>query len=77
MITAAKLVLAVLLFGESVLLHCRQGKHRSGGFCILILALLRGTDIDSALELCSKRPGLMPRDWRIVQQVLVRMAYQR
>ena len=50
MITAVKLVLAALMFGEDVLLHCRQGKHRSGGFCILILALLLGTDIDSALE---------------------------
>ena len=36
MITAVKLVLAALMFGEGVLLHCRQGKHRSGGFCILI-----------------------------------------
>ena len=50
MIMAVKLVLAAMMFGESVLLHCRQGKHRSGGFCVLILALLRGTDIDSALD---------------------------
>ena len=44
-----KLVLAALMFGKSVLLHCRQGKHRSGGFCVLILALLRGTGIKYAL----------------------------
>ena len=60
MIVAAKLVLAALMFGVSVLLHCRQGKHRSDGFCVLILALLLGTDIDSALEFYfSKRPDLM------------------
>ena len=46
------------MFGESALLHCRQGKHHSGGFCVLILALLLGIDIDSALEFYfSRRPG--------------------
>jgi hypothetical protein len=40
MVTAVKLVLAALMFGEKVLLHCRQGKHRSGAFCVLMSALL-------------------------------------
>ena len=57
MITAAKLVLAALMFGESALLHCRQGKRHSGGFCVLILALLLGTDIDSALEVYFQAAG--------------------
>ena len=35
--------IAALVFGENVLLHCRQGKHRSGAFCILMLALLMGS----------------------------------
>ena len=72
MITAVKLVLAALMFGENALLHCRQGKHRSGAFCVLILALLRGTEIASALEFYwSRRPDLEPRDKGIVEKVLV------
>ena len=78
MITAVKLVLAALMFGESALLHCRQGKHRSGAFCVLILALLRGTEIASALAFYwSRRPDLEARDWRKVENILVQKNYQR
>ena len=78
MMTAVKLVLAALMFGENVLLHCRQGKHRSGAFSVRILALLRGTDLGAALDFYfSRRPDLTPRDRRIVQQILDRMKYQR
>ena len=76
MSTTVKLVLAALVFGESVLLHCRQGKHRSGALCVLILALLRGTGIDAALEFYfAKRSGFRNRDWYIVRSILDRMTY--
>ena len=39
MITAVKLVLVALMFGEGVLLHCRQGRHCSGAFRALIMVL--------------------------------------
>lgn len=36
---AVKLVLIAVLFGESILIHCRQGKHRSGAFgCFVCLS---------------------------------------
>jgi hypothetical protein len=51
MVTAVKLVLAALMFGETVLLHCRQGKHLSGVLCILMLALLSGSSIEAAVDI--------------------------
>ena len=70
------LVLAALMFGEHVLLHCRQGRHRSGAFCALILALLRGTGIDAALEFYfANRSDLRNRDWYIMRSISDRMTY--
>ena len=67
MVTAVKLVLAALMFGENVLLHCRQGKHRSGALCILMLALLSGSSIGAAVDIyMSKRGDLCNHDRRIV-----------
>ena len=40
MTVALWLVLTGLLMGEDVLVHCRQGKHRSGVFCLLVMVLL-------------------------------------
>ena len=78
MVAAVKLVLAALMFGENVLLHCRQGKHRSGVFCVLILALLLGSDIDAALEFYfSKWWDLQVSDWRRVNNILESKNYKR
>ena len=64
MITAVQVVLVAVMFGEGVLLHCRQGRHRSGAFCVLILALLLGRGIDAALDFYfSKRSDLRSADW--------------
>ncbi len=38
---AVVLVLDALIHGRDVLVHCRQGRHRSGGFAVLMLALLQ------------------------------------
>ena len=38
--TVVWLVLTALALGENVLLHCRQGKHRSGVLAMLILGIL-------------------------------------
>ena len=71
MLTAVKLVLAALMFGENVLLHCRQGKHRSGAFCCLMMALLMGSSMSSAVDFYfSKRPDLHQHDRRIVDKIV-------
>ena len=76
MSTAVKLVLAASMCGENVLLHCRQGRHRSGAFCVLILALLRGNGIDGALEFYfAKRSDLRNRDWYTARSILARTTY--
>ena len=85
MFTAVKLVFAALMFGEGVLLHCRRGKHQSGAFCVLILALLLGNDIDAALDFYfSKREDMHDfrgrvhaGDWNKVRGILDKMGYKR
>ena len=52
MMTVVKLVMLALMFGQAVLLHCRQGKHRSGAFCVLMLALLWECSVYAALVEC-------------------------
>ena len=42
MMTAVRLVMVALMFGQNVLLHCRQGKHRSGVFCLPDACLAMG-----------------------------------
>ena len=75
-VKTVKLVLAALMFGESVLLHCRQGKRSSGALCVLILALRRGTGIDGALEFYfANRSDLRNKDWYIVRSILDRMTH--
>ena len=71
MVTAVKLVLAALMFGENVLLHCRQGKHHSGAFCVLMSALLLGSSIEAAVDIyMSKRRDLHGHDRRIVEKLV-------
>ena len=38
--TTVWLVLSALALGENVLVHCRQGKHRSGVLVMLLLGIL-------------------------------------
>ena len=74
MMTAAKIVLLALMFGQNVLIHCRQGKHRSGAFCILILALMWECSVMAALRFYwSKRPDLEDHDWWVLDKILFRM----
>ena len=73
MMTAVKLVMLALMFGQEVLLHCRQGKHRSGAFCVLMLALLWDCSIWVALEsYWSCRPDLQDWDWWTLDKILFR-----
>ena len=73
MMVAVKLVMLALMFGQGVLLHCRQGKHPSGAFCVLMLALLWGCSVQEALDrYWSRRPDLRPHDWSILDKILFR-----
>jgi len=73
MMAAVKLVMLALMFGQGVLLHCRQGKHRSSAFCVLMLALLWGCSVQTALDrYWSRRPDLRPHDWSILDKILLR-----
>ena len=73
MMTAVKIVLLALMFGQNVLIHCRQGKHRSGAFCVLILALMWECSVMAALRFYwSKRPDLEDHDWWVLDKILFR-----
>ena len=47
---AVRMALVALMMGYSVLVHCRAGKHRSGAVVVFLLALLMGTDLDTAMH---------------------------
>ena len=47
---AIKMVLIAVLFGPSVLIHCRQGKHRSGAIGCFMFCLLTGCDFNMAMN---------------------------
>ena len=47
---AVRMTLIAVLFGASVLIHCRQGKHRSGATGCFMFCLLTGCDFDDALR---------------------------
>ena len=71
MMTAVKIVLLAIMFGQNVLIHCRHGKHRSGAFCVLIFALLWECSVIAALRFYwSCRPDLRDRDWRVLNEIL-------
>ena len=73
MMTAVKLVMLALMFGQEVLIHCRQGKHRSGALCILMLALLWDCSIWVALEwYWSGRGDLKDHDYWVLDKILFR-----
>ncbi len=44
--------------GYSVLIHCRAGKHRSGAFASLLLALILGKDMEGAMDMYFGERGL-------------------
>jgi hypothetical protein len=47
---AVRMALVAIMMGYSVLVHCRAGKHRSGAVVVFLLALLMGTDLDTAMH---------------------------
>jgi len=47
---AVRMALVAIMMGYTVLVHCRDGKHRSGSVVVLLLALLMGTDLDTAMH---------------------------
>ena len=47
---AVKMVFVAVLFGSSVLIHCRQGKHRSGATGCFMFCLLTGCDFTMAMN---------------------------
>ena len=47
---AVRMALVAIMMGFTVLVHCRAGKHRSGAVVVLLLALLMGTDLDTAMH---------------------------
>ena len=46
---AVKMSFIAVLFGESILIHCRRGKHRSGAFGCFMFCLLCGCELEEAL----------------------------
>ena len=58
MYSMLRFVIFALHDGKSVLLHCWQGKHRSGVVCILVLALLTGWSWDEAERFYLQQRGL-------------------
>ena len=65
--TVVWLVLTALALGENVLLHCRQGKHRSGVLAMLILGILAPSgseNYDSLEEIYFKKnPKVKFSEW--------------
>ena len=59
-----------VLFGESILIHCRQGKHRSGTFGCFMFCLLCGCSLEEALVAYrSRNRRVVARDIRIVREI--------
>jgi protein tyrosine/serine phosphatase len=54
---SVKMALVALMMGYSVLVHCKAGKHRSGAVVALLLALLTGMDLSTAMDTYFVRHG--------------------
>ena len=55
-------VITHLAAGRAVLLHCHAGKHRSGCFGVLVIALIQGRGLDEAAKsYFRERP--LPGEW--------------
>ena len=67
---AVKMTFVAVLFGESILVHCRQGKHRSGTFgCFMFCLLCRCSLEDALLAYRSRNRRVNARDIEIVQEI--------
>ena len=65
-----KKVLKYMLEGLDTLVHCVQGKHRSGGFLVFVLALISGNDADDMInDYLKKDPVLRHHDSSCVFRV--------
>jgi hypothetical protein len=49
------LILTALMMGEDVLVHCRQGKHRSSVLCMLIMLIVGSVGADRRVGVTHKR----------------------
>jgi protein tyrosine phosphatase len=58
---SVQMALVALMMGCNVLVHCKAGKHRSGAVVVLLLALLMGTDLDTAPRTYFDRHGELSR----------------
>ena len=54
--------------GLDVLVHCRQGKHRSGAFCCFVIALITDRPLVEVVEEYVQK-YLQPHDHRFLQRV--------
>ena len=71
MARAVELCLAVLVATGTVLVHCRQGKHRSGAFASVVLAVLLDLPLDEAVKMYfQNRPLPLNRDQNIVWKII-------
>ena len=65
--TCVWLVLTALAAGHTVLIHCRQGKHRSGALAMLIMAILApvGQELYDTIEAeyFAKNPKVTMSEW--------------
>ena len=66
---AVSRTLRMLSNGKGVLVHCRQGKHRSGAFLCFILALILEESLAERLDKYLKA-DFLPHDRRCLMQVL-------
>ena len=63
--------------GESTLLHCKQGKHRSGVFVSCVLALVFKWSLDAAMQFYfNARPLARNRDQWIVNAIAEKLELQ-
>ncbi len=45
------LILTAMMMGEDVLVHCRQGKHRSAVVCLLIMLTIGSAQTEELVSL--------------------------
>ena len=73
MARAVELCLIALIAGGKALVHCRQGKHRSGTFASVVLAVLLDLSLDDAVEMYFReRPLVLKRDQAIVWKIIAK-----
>ena len=68
--SAVKMTVGMLSVAEDVLVHCKQGKHRSGAFLCFILALVSSEDLATVLNQYLEMDLYPPRDRKFLQEVV-------